>query len=248
MQSNGSLQIDRAETKRRAKEVMRGAKPSIIVASLIYVVLAIVIGALSLRLTGVSSETLSKMMELSGNGNAEAALNLMSRSMPDTGPAIIDLLLRVALRVVEIGFVMFVMNTVRQTGADLGNLLDGFGILPRLLLLLLLEYIIISLLSLLFLIPGVIASYQYRFAVYLLLDHPEMSPVDCLRESRYMTKGYKMQLFTLDLSFILWILASGIPLIGYAIRVYATPYFETTRFLYYEQIRPQSEPQVLYIP
>lgn len=248
MSGNGSLQIDRAETKQRAKEIMRGSKPSIILASLIYVLLAVLIGALSLRLTGVSSETLSTMMELNQNGNTEAALNLMSQSMPDTGPGLIDLLLRVALRVVEIGFVIFTINTVRQSGAELGNLLDGFGMLPRLLLLLFLEYMIISVLSLLFLIPGVIASYQYRFAVYLLLDHPEMSPVDCLRQSRYMTRGYKMQLFTLDLSFLLWILASGIPVVGYAIRIYATPYFETTRFLYYEQIRLQSEPQVLYFP
>ena len=248
MQENGRLQINRAETKLHARQVMREAKPNVIFASLIYVLLAVVVGTLSLRLTGVSSETLSKMMELSENGNMDAAINMMMRQMPGPGPGIIDLLLRVALRVVEIGFVLFTMNMVRKTGAEIGNLLDGFGMLPRLLLLLLLEYILISLWSLLFIIPGIVASYRYRFAVYLLLDHPEMSPVECLRESKRMTYGYKWQLFTLDLSFLLWILASGIPLIGYAIRVYATPYFETTRVLYYEQIRLYTPPQVLYMP
>ena len=75
-----------------------------------------------------------------------------------------------------------------------------------------------------------------------MIDHPELSAMDCIRESKRMTYGYKSQLFQLDLSFILWLLLSGMPVIGYAVQVYLTPYMETARALYYERIRgPENE-------
>lgn len=52
-----------------------------------------------------------------------------------------------------------------------------------------------------------------------------------------MTQGYKGQLFRLDLSFLLWLLLSSLPVVGYAVQVILTPYMETARALYYEQIR-----------
>ena len=131
------------------------------------------------------------------------------------------------------------INTVRQTGPVFGNLLDGFGMLPRLLFLLVLQYAFIILWSLLFLIPGIIAAYRYSLAVYVMIDHPEYTAMDCLRESKRLTNGYKAQLFTLDLSFILWLLLTALPVLGYAAQVYVTPYMETARVLYYEKIRLQ---------
>ena len=86
-------------------------------------------------------------------------------------------------------------------------------------------------------IPGIIAAYRYSFAVYVMIDHPEMSAMDCLRESKRLTTGYKRQLFLLDLSFIFWFLLTMIPIIGYVAQVYVTPYMESARVLYYEQIR-----------
>ena len=41
-------------------------------------------------------------------------------------------------------------------------------------------------------------------AIYLLLDHPDYSPMQCLRLSNEMMRGHKMELFTLDLSFLGW--------------------------------------------
>ena len=109
--------------------------------------------------------------------------------------------------------------------------------MPRLLWLIILQYFFIALWSLLFVIPGIVVAYRYSLAVYIMIDHPELSAIDCIRESKRMTKGYKGQLFRLDLSFILWLLLSGMPVIGYAVQVYLTPYMETARALYYEQIR-----------
>ena len=166
-------------------------------------------------------------------------MQLMTRAMPTAGESLIDLLLHLALSVVSVGFTIFTLNTIRQNAPDFGNLLDGFGLMPRLLWLLILESIFVMLWSLLFVIPGIVAAYRYSLAVYIMIDHPELSAMDCIRESKRMTRGFKSQLFMLDLSFVLWLLLCSLPVIGYAVQVYLTPYMETSKALYYEQIRVQ---------
>ena len=234
------MTINRVQQKAKAKELIRTSKPNMLLAGLCYVLLSAVITWLSLRLTGIDNDTAVKMMDAAANGNTETAMAIMERSMPGPGASLLDTLLQLALSIVGVGFTLFVLNSVRGSGPVLGNLLDGFGLLPRLLFLLILESIFVFLWSLLFLIPGIIALYRYRFAVYLLLDHPEYSAMDCIRQSKEMTKGYKSQLFMLDLSFLLWIFACALPGIGYLVEVYYMPYKKTVEALYYEEVRMQS--------
>ena len=231
------MTIDRVLQKQRAKELLRTSKPSMLLAGLLYMLLTMVVGWLSLRLTGVDNETAMRAMDAIANGNSETALKIMERATPGGAATLIDLLLQIALGIVGAGFSLFVLNSVRGAGPVLGNLLDGFGMLPRLLFLLILEVLYIFLWSLLFVIPGIVAAYRYSFAVYVMLDHPEYSASECIRVSKEMTQGYKWQLFVLDLSFILWELASAIPGIGYLIQVYLSPYKESVKVLYYEEVR-----------
>lgn len=231
--------IDRIAVKQHAKEIIRTSKPSMVTAGLIFMLLSVLISYLSLRLTGVDYDAMTKIMRASSEGRAEAAMNLLMRAMPSTGETLIDLLLHLALSIVGVGFTLFTLNTIRNNSPVYGNLLDGFGMMPRLLWLLILESLFIMLWSLLFVIPGIIAAYRYSLAVYVMIDHPELSAMDCLRESKRLTTGFKSQLFMLDLSFILWLLVSSLPVIGYAVQVYLTPYMETAKALYYEQIRQQ---------
>ncbi len=238
------MMIDRVAVKLEAREIIRDAKPSMIAAAVIYTVLGAIIGFLSLRLTGVDSSTAEKMLEAAGNGNSEMLASLVMKALPGKGATLINLLLQLALAIVSVGFSLFVLNTVRRTGAVYGNLLDGFGMMPRVLFLIILEYVFVALWSLLFVIPGIIAAYRYSLAVYIMLDHPEMSAMDCIRESKRLTQGYKMQLFLLDLSFFLWWLLSALPIVGYAVQIFLTPYVETARVLYYEKIRYGWEAEV----
>ena len=231
------MMINRILQKQKAKELIRTTKPSMVLAGLIYVLLSVLIGWLSLRLTGVDSDTAMKAMELLNNGKTDAAMTLISRSAPGAGASLIDMLLHLALGVVGAGFTLFTLNAVRRAGPVFGNLLDGFGMMPRLLFLLVLEYVFIVLWSLLFIIPGVVAAYRYSFAVCIMLDHPEYSAMECIRRSKEMTRGYKWQLFILDLSFILWWIASMIPGAGYIVQIYFTPYKEAVHVLYYEEVR-----------
>ena len=239
------MMIDRRAVKQHAKEIIRLSRPSLVTAGLIFTLLAVLINFLSLRLTGVAYDDMVGIMQASSEGRADAAMALMSRAMPGPGESLIDVLLHLALSVVSVGFSIFTLNTIRQNAPDFGNLLDGFVMMPRLLWLLILEALFIMLWSFLFVIPGIVAAYRYSLAVYIMIDHPELSAMDCIRESKRMTYGYKAQLFKLDLSFILWLLLSSLPVVGYAVQVILTPYMETSKVLYYEQIRMQgSEWQV----
>ena len=229
--------IDRTAAKLQAKQLIRESQPSMLTAALLYTLLTALIGWLSLRLTGVDTNTMNEMLQLASEGNSEAVMELMTKATPSAGASLIDSLLRLAMAVVGVGFSLFVMNSVRRSQPALGNLLDGFGMFPRVLFLIILQIVLIFLWSLLLVIPGIIAAYRYSFAVYVMIDHPEMSAMDCLRESKRLTTGYKRQLFLLDLSFIFWFLLTMIPVVGYIAQVYVTPYMESARVLYYELIR-----------
>ena len=229
--------IDRTAVKLQAKQLIRESQPSMLTAALLYTLLTALIGWLSLRLTGVDTNTMNEMLQLASEGNSEAVMEMMTRATPSAGASLIDSLLRLAMAVVGVGFSLFVMNSVRRSQPAIGNLLDGFGMFPRVLFLIILQIVLIFLWSLLLVIPGIIAAYRYSFAVYVMIDHPEMSAMDCLRESKRLTTGYKRQLFLLDLSFIFWFLLTMIPVVGYIAQVYVTPYMESARVLYYEQIR-----------
>lgn len=69
----------------------------------------------------------------------------------------------------------------------------------------------VSLWSLLFVIPGILAAYSYSMADYLLYTHPEMGVMEVLRESKRRMYGHRMGLFCLSLSFFGWMLLASLP-------------------------------------
>lgn len=110
-----------------------------------------------------------------------------------------------------VGLAMVLMNIARNRPTAPMNVFYGFEYLGKAILLQLLMGIFIFLWSLLFVIPGIIAFYSYRYAFYIFADDPSKGIMQCLRESKYLTKGNKGQMFILDLSFIGWYLLSAIP-------------------------------------
>lgn len=62
----------------------------------------------------------------------------------------------------------------------------------------------------LFIIPGIIKSYEYSMVPYILSENPNISTNDVITMSREMTKGHKWEMFVLDLSFIGWDILAGL--------------------------------------
>jgi uncharacterized membrane protein len=118
-----------------------------------------------------------------------------------------------------------------QGEVEIGDLFTGFTYcFGESLLLSLLTAIFTALWSLLFVIPGIIKSYAYSMAPYILQDDPAKSWKTCLDESQAMMKGYKWKLFCLDLSFIGWYFVGALCLGIGALFVYPYHYMARTNF------------------
>lgn len=81
----------------------------------------------------------------------------------------------------------------------------GFRIPLETLWLVLLMSIRIVLWTLLFIIPGIIASFRYSMAWYVKVEHPEYSAAKCLAESGRLMKGHKLDFFCFGLSYFGWL-------------------------------------------
>lgn len=90
--------------------------------------------------------------------------------------------------------------------------------------------------SLLFIIPGIIKSYEYRMIPYILSENPEISRERAFEISKKMMKGNKWNTFVLDLSFLGWQILSGIT-IGILGIFYVNPYVESTNAELYAHLR-----------
>lgn len=97
----------------------------------------------------------------------------------------------------------------------------------------LLKTIITYLLTLLFIVPGIIFSYSSYFTFEIISEYPEISPWQAVKLSKKIVSGHRTELFVLDLSFIPWLFLCAFifPLI------YVMPYMATTRALYYENFK-----------
>lgn len=229
------MRLNRPLLKQQARGLIRTAQPSVLLTSALYIALSALVSFLSSRLVGISYAALERYTQFLQQGKVEQALSVLRGSVPTAPAVLINLMLKLVMVIVGVGFTLFILNTVRGTGAATGNLLDGFGFFWRILLLSLVESVLILLWSLLLIVPGIIAAYRYSMATYVLLDHPEYGVMDCIRESKSLTEGRKGELFVLDLSFLGWLLLSCLPYIGYLVSVWVTPYYALTHAMYYER-------------
>lgn len=90
--------------------------------------------------------------------------------------------------------------------------------------------------SLLFIIPGVVKSYEYRMMPYLFADDPTMTKERAFAESKQMMTGQKWNAFVLDLSFLGWNILSAMTL-GILGLFYVNPYQNQTNAALYEKLR-----------
>ncbi len=110
-----------------------------------------------------------------------------------------------------------------------GDLFYGFkcGSYMNVVKVMFLKDLFVFLWSLLFVIPGVIKSYEWYVVPYLLAEDPSQSWTDVKEKSSQMMDGYKMDTFILGLSFIGWVLLS-VCTCGILSIFYVNPYIYAT--------------------
>ena len=122
--------------------------------------------------------------------------------------------------VLQAGFVLYCMAVRRGELAEILTLFDGFSFAGKVILLGILQFALIYLWSMLFIVPGIIASYRYRFALYNLCENPDLNPLEAISMSKRQTAGYKVQLLTLDLSYVGWMVLANLPYLVYSAAAY----------------------------
>lgn len=230
------MELDRPLLKERSRQLIRNSNPKVLTASILFIALSALITVLSTRLVGIDADTAARYLQYAQSGNYDAALRVLNASTPSAGAQLVNLLLKSVSIIVALGFEIFLLNTLRGTAPVLANLLDGFGYWWKVLLIDLVCGVLIVLWSLLLIVPGIIAAYRYSMAHYVLITNPDFGVMDCIRESKRLTQGWKGALFVMDLSFLGWTLLCMIPVLGWLLSVWVTPYRALSFLQAYEQI------------
>ena len=146
--------------------------------------------------------------------------------------AFITILVSLITCVLSAGYILFCMGVRQGEDMPFSTLLDGFGFAGKVIWLNILMYIYIFLWSMLFVIPGIVAAYRYRFALYNLMENPELTASQAIALSKMQTFGMKGQLLMLDLSFFGWAILTA--LTAGILSIWLTPYMQLADLGYYE--------------
>lgn len=130
------------------------------------------------------------------------------------------------------GYLTFFISIFRRKYLSPMEIFSGFERFFKALGLMVVMNIFVLLWSLLFFIPGIIASIRYSMAFFIFVDNPEMGIMEIISESKRMMGGNKWKYFCLQLSFIGWGLLIPFTFgIGY---FWFMPYLITSTVGFYE--------------
>lgn len=137
--------------------------------------------------------------------------------------------------IVSLGYCKFNLDLVdRQKEPEIGTLFGYFSHWKTAVVANLLQGIYIILWMLLFIIPGIVASYSYAMTNYILSEHPELTASEAIERSKAMMSGNRWRLFCLQLSFIGWDILAALTFgIGY---LWLTPYKQAATAAFYREI------------
>jgi len=225
--------------KKIARKVIFDNTPRVFLTGLLYALFTSVVSWLAFRLTGLI-------------GLDEVNLRLASGELPGfeiffsdfriTG-IILAALVFMLQPLLDAGFISYCLKLKREQKTDFFDLFNGFIFFFKVIKIFLITFIYVFLWSILLIIPGIVASYRYRQAYYILVDDPGKSALQCISESCLMMKGKKLDLFIIDISFLGWFALNMLVVIlipiPFAIPVVTTwlyPYLGLTRVVFYDEV------------
>ena len=111
----------------------------------------------------------------------------------------------------NLGLSIFFLKMFRGEKADHHDLLSGFNYFRNAFGLYISVIVREVLWTFLFVIPGIVAMFRYSMAFFVLADHPDYTPSQCIAESCRLMDGNKDRLFRIILSFAGWFILASIP-------------------------------------
>lgn len=217
--------------------------------------IAVIAGLIASLLGAIASNGPEVKLNISDNG-ANVAFEFANQQiytssggwMPELNALIVGGAIYIILAAIVMAVVFFVLGSVitvgyskfnldlldRKKEPELNTLFGYFSHWKTAAIANLLQTVYVLLWSLLFIIPGIIASYSYAMTGYILAEHPEMAPSEAIERSKEMMTGNRWRLFCLQFSFIGWSILCSLTLgIG---NLWLTPYKQAATAAFYRDI------------
>ena len=217
-------------------------------------IIAVIAGFIALMLGGVEGFSVSYNINIqlpSGpdmESGVEQAAKLINTSSENVLLVLviaylISLVISVALFIigsaVMVGYAKFNLDLIDGKKAKIRTLFSHFdqiwtSVCARFLVFL---HVFVGLIF--FVVPGIIAAYQYVMVHKVIADNPGITAREALRESKRIMKGNKWRYFCLTLGFVGWsILAAFTGGVGYYLLI---PYMEATYAGFYRSIKRRAD-------
>ncbi|MDD6189151.1 MAG: DUF975 family protein [Clostridiales bacterium] len=220
--------MNRTQLKRRARHAYMDT-PRLYMTTFIYLVILLLLTIVSSKIDAIIVAWTNNALRYMEAGNV-----IPVYSKREWAATLFVFVIQIMIQILTVGYMSFALNISRHRPTGMADLADGFSITFKVFAVYFLQGLFITLWSMLFVVPGIIAAYRYRQAYYILLDDPSKGPLQCIRESKKIMRGHKAELFVLDLSFIGWyiliLLSAGI------LAIWILPYTETTYAIYYNML------------
>ena len=137
--------------------------------------------------------------------------------------------------IVGLGYAKFNLELYKNDTADFKMIFSEKSRYKDCFKLFLMQFLYVTIGSIFFVIPGIIAMYANCMAAYIMVENPEMSAKEALVASRAMMKGNKWRLFCLNFSFIGWDILATLTLgIG---KFFLCPYVEAATAAFYNELK-----------
>ena len=117
------------------------------------------------------------------------------------------LLYLVVMSMLTPGLYKMYLDTARMGDTKVETIFKNISLFGKMFGLLVVRGLLIGL-GYLLIIPGIISTYKYMLAPFILVDNPDMSVKECLKKSSDLVSGKKWNLFVLCLSYIGWLIVA----------------------------------------
>lgn len=211
--------INRRQIKAEAKGLIRTGRVSPLVMTAIVLVVTLVLDRV---VDLVNYGTLIPeiydiryIMELAQGMDMDAALEAATSSLvvhDSLAADFLSILVDLFLLVLMGGYYFYLMGIRQGWTMRYDDLMDGLSVAGKLIWCQIQIGFRVMCWSLLLFVPGIMAAYRYRFAVYNIMENDQITASEAIALSCQQTKGMKWDLFVLDLSFIGWSALSSMTL------------------------------------
>ena len=228
------------ELKAGVRQKMRDNAPNIFFVSIVFIIIGTVISELQFRVPDTVN-AINLYLENLAAGKLQNIGAIYSYFRPSGVP--LAIILWLLYSVIDAGYMSYCLKISRGLKSEYKDIFNGFLFMGKVLLIKIVTTILTVLWTFLFFFPGIAAFYRYRQSFYILIDDPQKGALQCIRESKRLMRGKKLDLFLLDLSFIGWwaldtlvVYLIPLPFSLPIVSIYLTPYHGLTCAAYYDRL------------